>query len=41
MGVTGRDPAADPSGPCWVGYVPEVSAEPDRVVVRLRTKGLR
>jgi hypothetical protein len=36
IGWTGRDPAADPSDPCWVGYVPEVSAEPDRVVVRLR-----
>jgi hypothetical protein len=34
---TGRDPAADPSDPCWAGYVPEVSAEPDRVVVRLRS----
>jgi hypothetical protein len=37
IGWTGGDPAADPSDPCWVGYVPEVSAEPDRVVVRLRT----
>jgi hypothetical protein len=37
IGWTGRDPAAGPSDPCWVGYVPEVSAEPDRVVVRLRT----
>jgi len=34
---TGGDPAADPSDPCWVGYAPEVSAEPDRVVVRLRS----
>jgi hypothetical protein len=37
ISFTGRDPAADPSDPCWTGYVPEVSAEPDRVVVRLRT----
>jgi hypothetical protein len=34
---TGRDPAADPSDPCWEGYVPEVSAEPDRVVVAVRS----
>jgi hypothetical protein len=32
----GRDPAADPADPCWEGYAPEVSAEPDRVVVRVR-----
>jgi hypothetical protein len=37
ISFTGRDPAADPSDPCWTGYVPEVSAEPDRVVVRLRS----
>jgi hypothetical protein len=37
ISFSGRDPAADPSDPCWVGYVPEVSAEPDQVVVRLRT----
>jgi hypothetical protein len=34
---TGANPAADPSDPCWVGYAPEVSAEPDRVVVRIRS----
>jgi hypothetical protein len=34
---TGADPAADPSDPCWVGYAPEVSAEPDRVVVWVRS----
>ena len=34
---TGRDPVADPSDPCWEGYAPEVSAEPERVVVRVRT----
>jgi hypothetical protein len=34
---TGADPAADPSDPCWAGYVPEVNAEPERVVVRLRS----
>src|SRR4029453_14007577 len=28
--------AADPADPCWEGYAPEVSAEPDRVVVRVR-----
>ena len=33
---TGANPDADPSDPCWVGYAPEVSAEPDRVVVRVR-----
>ena len=33
---TGASPDADPSDPCWVGYAPEVSAEPDRVVVRVR-----
>ena len=34
---TGANPDADPSDPCWVGYAPEVSAEPDRVVVTIRT----
>jgi hypothetical protein len=34
---TGADPAADPSDPCWTGYVPEVRAEPDRVVVWIRS----
>jgi hypothetical protein len=34
---TGASPDADPSDPCWVGYAPEVSAEPDRVVVSIRT----
>jgi hypothetical protein len=34
---TGGDPAADPDDPCWVGYAPEVSAEPDRVVVGIRS----
>jgi hypothetical protein len=37
ISFTGRDPAADPSDPCWAGYVPEVNAEPDRVVVRVRS----
>jgi hypothetical protein len=34
---TGANPDADPSDPSWVGYAPEVSAEPDRVVVTIRT----
>ena len=34
---TGASPGADPSDPCWVGYAPEVSAEPDRVVVTIRS----
>ena len=34
---TGASPDADPSDPCWVGYAPEVSAEPDRVVVTIRS----
>ena len=33
VSFTGADPAADPADPCWEGYAPEVSAEPDRVVV--------
>jgi hypothetical protein len=37
VGWTGANPDADPSDPCWVGYAPEVSAEPDRVVVTIRT----
>ena len=36
VSFTGADPAADPADPCWEGYAPEVSAEPDRVVVRVR-----
>jgi hypothetical protein len=36
VSFTGGDPAADPADPCWEGYAPEVSAEPDRVVVRVR-----
>ncbi len=36
VSFTGRDPAADPADPCWEGYAPEVSSEPDRVVVRVR-----
>jgi hypothetical protein len=36
VSFTGADPAADPADPCWEGYGPEVSAEPDRVVVRVR-----
>jgi hypothetical protein len=36
VSFTGRDPAADPADPCWEGYAPEVSAEPERVVVRIR-----
>lgn len=36
VSFTGADPAADPVDPCWEGYAPEVRAEPDRVVVRVR-----
>jgi hypothetical protein len=36
VSFSGTDPAADPADPCWEGYAPEVSAEPDRVVVRVR-----
>ena len=36
VSFTGAAPAADPADPCWQGYAPEVSAEPDRVVVRVR-----
>jgi len=36
VSFTGADPAADPADPCWEGYAPEVSAEPDRVVVHVR-----
>jgi hypothetical protein len=36
---TGASPGADPSDPCWVGYAPEVSAEPDRVVARPAVRG--
>jgi hypothetical protein len=36
VSFTGADPAADPDDPCWEGYAPEVSAEPDRVVVGVR-----
>lgn len=36
VSFTGVAPAADPADPCWQGYAPEVSAEPDRVVVRVR-----
>jgi hypothetical protein len=36
VSFTGADPAADPADPCWEGYAPEVSAEPERVVVRVR-----
>jgi hypothetical protein len=36
---TGASPGADPSDPCWVGYAPKVSAEPDRVVARPAVRG--
>jgi hypothetical protein len=36
VSFTGADPAADPADPCWQGYAPEVSAEPDRVTVVVR-----
>jgi hypothetical protein len=36
VSFTGAAPAADPADPCWQGYAPEVSAEPGRVVVRVR-----
>ena len=36
VSFSGTDPAADPADPCWEGYAPEISAEPDRVVVGVR-----